>query len=431
MEAAAGASTVVASNGPLDETFLCANLEYLASLHPPAITPVLPLLHGGAGPLPHDFTPTSPIVLQVNAVEDVSLPLAQRLRALVPAEGAEQEEKPQQGTEQQTSVEETLRAMESDEPASQRRGRRQRLLRLTLTDGFTRVIAVEDCQNGCDALRNGVALGAKLRIAAPLRIRQGALLLTTESTVHLGGFVPELQEFWMKHAAAMLEQMSGMPRRREVTGVPPNTVAPPPNESVHDQAAMAIHEPHNHHQQQQVQVQLQSAVSGSLHSNGAVVGSIPVLQLQPLSAWPSHHPPNAPFATLAIISEVTSELTMREDAVHCGGGSLLFSLLVLLTPPPPPGAEAEAIGSSTSIGDDGGLVVDLGHRFLRQVLRMDPDAFRALSASRLPDDVARLDALVESIGRELENFGVARFVLQQREADGIIEVVEATRQQSV
>ncbi|EAN81370.1 hypothetical protein, conserved, partial [Trypanosoma cruzi] len=134
------------------DAFLRANLEYLASLEPPAICPVLPRLPGGSGLLPDDFQlpPTATageaasIILQVNAVEDVSLPMAQRLRAMAPpATAAVQDNETELPTAvgdeaQQISVDEVLRSMESDEPASQRRGRRQRLLRLTLTDGFTR-----------------------------------------------------------------------------------------------------------------------------------------------------------------------------------------------------------------------------------------------------------------------------------------------------
>ncbi|PBJ73810.1 hypothetical protein BCY84_13538 [Trypanosoma cruzi cruzi] len=435
------------------DAFLRANLEYLASLEPPAICPVLPRLPGGSGLLPDDFQlppaatagEAASIILQVNAVEDVSLPMAQRLRAMAPpATAAVQDDETELPTAvgdeaQQISVDEVLRSMESDEPASQRRGRRQRLLRLTLTDGFTRVIAVEDCRKGCDALREGVAWGTKLRLYAPLQIRHGVLILKSQQTVMVGGFVLELQEFWERHAKAMLEEMSGRPKRRiqqpvEVpSGVAPvqihngactnvehnsTSLPPPPQQRLQEAGAeenAAAPAAPGH-----------SNTMASLHGANAVSQPPPLSfflsasQPQSLSAWQSHHPPTTPFRTVAVIREVTSELTIREVSARSPEASKRFSLLVLLSTPP------ADVNSDVPTGE-AELVVDLGHNWLQQALGVDPDAFRALFLSRQPDDVAKLNTLVESVGWELENFGVAVFVLRQRETDGVVEVVKVER----
>ncbi|EKF31106.1 apurinic/apyrimidinic endonuclease [Trypanosoma cruzi marinkellei] len=439
------------------DAFLHANLEYLASLEPPAISPVLPRLPGGAGLLPDDFQlpPTAitgdvaSIILQVNAVEDVSLPMAQRLRAMAPpATATMQENETEHPTAvedeaQQLSVDEMLRSMESDEPASQRRGRRQRLLRLTLTDGFTRVIAVEDCRKGCDALRGGVAWGAKLRLFAPLQIRHGVLILKSQQTVMMGGFVLELQEFWEQHAKAMLEEMSGRPKRRIQQPVEgPARVTPVQSYSgahtnVEHLSASLPPPPVPQQRQQETEAEENAAAAASAapsHSNAmaslhaaSVVNQPPLLsfslsasQPQSLSAWQSHHPPTAPFRTVAVIREVTSELTIREVAARSPEASKRFSLLVLLSTPP------ADVTSDVPMGE-AELVVDLGHNWLQQALGVDPDTFRALFLSRQPDDVARLNTLVESVGWKLENFGVAVFVLRQRETDGVVEVVNVER----
>ncbi|PWU98695.1 hypothetical protein C4B63_11g69 [Trypanosoma cruzi] len=131
----------------------------------------------------------------------------------------------------------------------------------------------------------------------------------------------------------------------------------------------------------------------------------------------SAHPP---FRTVAVIREVTSELTIREVSARSPEASKRFSLLVLLSTPP------ADVNSDVPTGE-AELVVDLGHNWLQQALGVDPDAFRALFLSRQPDDVAKLNTLVESVGWELENFGVAVFVLRQRETDGVVEVVKVER----
>ncbi|KAG8345201.1 putative RecQ mediated genome instability protein [Trypanosoma vivax] len=417
----------------LNDAFLHSNLEYLAALQPPQIAPSLPLLPGGSGLLPADFQLASPvqsngssnclqasIVLQVNTVEDISLPLVQRLRAMAPPEavaGSGQDDRPEHG-----SLEETLRAMESDDHSSQHRGRRQRLLRLTLTDGFTRVIALEDCRKGCDALRNGVAWGAKLRLSTPLQVRHGVIILTSDKTMLLGGHVAELREFWMKYATEKLREMSGRPIRRvPANGTtsprspspppqpssptllnPPRSVAPKiaPTGAYSTPAVAQTATWTDQRQSEQEAPPLPSAVANKL----------------PSSQVPPPHAPTQPLAlegsVIGIIAEVTSELTVREGAACAANEPPSYSLLVSLAPPPTQGND----------NSEEGLVVDLGHTWLQQAIGMDVESFRALSMSTAPNDVARLHALVEFVGSTLENFGVAEFFLRRRTVDGVVEV---------
>ncbi|KAH9599552.1 RecQ mediated genome instability protein [Trypanosoma melophagium] len=473
---AAVAPAVVSAEPPTEE-FLYSNMEYLATLDPPTIHPVLPSLPEGVGLLPADFQLTPlliegeqegttsteenseiSIILQVNIVEDVSLPFAQRLRSMAPQETTP-ENNEQQQQQQQMSVEETLRALESDETSFTRRGRRQRLLRLTLTDGFSRIIAMEDSQHSCQALRGGVALGAKLRIFAPLKIRHGVLILTSERTVLLGGFVPELQAFWTQHAMAILEEMSGRSKRRTIVPqsqsrtnavVAANRMLAPPlitnttntntnisrtTPFVTDVVGNSNNSSNTVQQRQQPPALLQSTTAGISGGNISERSLIQNMEPQPLSAWRQHHPPTAPFLTRAVISDVRSELTIRENVGNpiLGGTSQLFSLLVMLITPPRLTNDNsdnkewyEGLGRSRK-GEEMELLVDLGHRWLRQALRMEPDAFRKLSLSREPNDMANLDALVNDIGRDLENLGEAIFLLRQREMDGVVEVMEVQR----
>ncbi|ESL05734.1 hypothetical protein TRSC58_06605 [Trypanosoma rangeli SC58] len=454
-----------AATGELQgDALLSANLEYLASLGTSVIRPVLPQLPGGAGLLPDDFqlSPTeagggaASIILQVNAVEDVSLPLAQRLRAMAASptttmQGTDVEPHDAVGDEaQQISVYEMAHSMESDEPASRWRGRRQRLLRLILTDGFTRVIAFEDCRQGCDALRGGVAWGTKLCLFAPLQIRHGVLILTSRQTVMLGGFLPELQEFWEKHAKEALEEMSGRPKRQVQQAVegPRRGVASPTPEGAaetHTEAGSTVAQPpatslsqQQQQQQQQQQLEAAGAAFADLQQTTAVAtqravnvvnhsplqpSSLYASQPQPLSAWQAHHPRTFPFKTIAVIREVKSDLKIQEFSALSPDEAKRFSLFVLLATPP------DDVNRGSQRGETE-LLVDIGHGWLQQALRMDPDTFCALCSSRQPGDVVRLGALLASVGRELENLDVAVFVLRQRETDSAVEVVEVHRLQS-
>ncbi|RNF04578.1 apurinic/apyrimidinic endonuclease [Trypanosoma rangeli] len=446
-----------AATGELQgDALLSANLEYLASLSPSVIRPVLPQLPGGAGLLPDDFQlpPTeaggeaASIILQVNAVEDVSLPLAQRLRAMAAppttaTQGTDVDPPDAVGDEaQQISVYEMLQSMESDDPASHWRGRRQRLLRLILTDGFTRVIAFEDCRQGCDALRGGVAWGTKLCLLAPLQIRHGVLILTSQQTVMLGGFLPELQEFWEKHAKEALEEMSGRPKKQvqqAVEGLRRGVTSPTPEGAAetHTDAGSSVAQPpasslSQQQQQQQQQLEAAGAAFADLQQTTAVnvvnpsplqPSSIHASQPQPLSAWQAHHPRTFPFKTIAVIREVKSDLKIQEFSALSPDEAKRFSLFVLLATPP------DEVNRGSQTGETE-LLVDIGHGWLQQALRMDPDTFCALCSSRQPGDVARLGALLANVGRELENLDVAVFVLRQREIDGAVEVVEVHRPQS-
>nr|CCC89670.1 unnamed protein product [Trypanosoma congolense IL3000] len=424
---------------PTDE-FLCSNLEYLATLEPPCIAPSLPLLPNGCGLLPDDFqlelpngdtgsVGTTSIILQVNAVEDVSLPLSRRLREIAPPNAGMSAT--QSGRAEERSLEEMLRSMENDEPSSSHHGRAQRLLQFMLTDGFTRVIAMEDCRKGCDALRGGVAWGAKLRVFAPLRIRHGVLILESDKTVLLGGYVKELQEFWIQYATTKLHQLSGRPGRMALASsaqndsVVPATTADgsannagnPPNAAPLQPPAKVPPPPPSFQSALPQQQQGDPVVGTSLvRGNG-----IPT-RLAPTPPPPPQSPITASlFTVVAVISEVSSPLTIREGSACAPGEMPAFSLQVTLALP-----SQQSTDASGGSGNGGGssLLVDLGNTWLTHLIGMDVESFRALSASQDPDDMLQLRDLVLLIGSTLENFGTAEFHLHRRAVDDQLEIVQ-------
>ncbi|RHW73440.1 hypothetical protein DPX39_030017300 [Trypanosoma brucei equiperdum] len=454
--------------------FLNSNFEYLASLDPPGVVRQLPPLHDGGGLLPHDFQLSVPegaigqkivpsIILQVNEVADVSLPLAQRLREIAPT-GTDTEGVCTEITEP-GSLEETLRSLESKDNSARHHGRRQRLLRLVLTDGFVRVFAVEDCRRGCDALRTGVVLGSKLRLFAPLRLLNGVIILESEKTELLGGFVKEIQSFWEDYAVKKLHELSGRPGRiaqaSSATNTNTNTntatfsSAPAPRiagDTNHSGVAPGPTQ-QQHQKQQQRQQQQQQLLEYRHQTNEGVSGPVvqpsppaaasaqptpptrPAARLTPTPEPLSHprvtqeyfvpatptpeQPPTAtpPFSTaIGKITDVMSDLTIR-DGENCSPGEPpSFSLKVLLSVQQP-------LPPSLDVGEDGAIVVDLGNAWLQRALGMNVASFRSLTSSQLPNDLARINQLVDEVGRTLENFGIAEFHIRRRLPDGILEVV--------
>jgi hypothetical protein len=390
------------------------------------------------------------LVLQVMSVKDVSLSREQRCRALVRAADLASGDAVGSGSgstdgpsdDPAAVVDATLQAVEdqNDEAGQQQAplrpsGGQWRCLRLELSDGFQRVLAVEDvCQRtlqqcGGVLAPGGLALGSKLvvRLSASARpvVQHGVLRLHAGNTEVLGGHVRALEEYWQALARQQLAASTGRPSRRQHQQVLQQHPSPPPptapNSSSTQRSASASIQP----------------PPPSLSTLVSSLASTQHLLVQPLRQWPLHvaqNPPQTPFATVAFITEVVSDMVINESLPAKNSGSddsvFTYALLAQLsspdaverdTQPPQDGDTAVA----TEVTEDDHLTVDLGHTWLRQLVGMPASDFRTLSLSIAAADVARLTSIVEAVGQALEQFGKRRFILMQRASDGIVEVVKA------
>ncbi|TPP48858.1 hypothetical protein CGC20_26385 [Leishmania donovani] len=428
------------SGPPLIRPSLAPFLTPTGLLNLPGVAPSL-RSQGSSRELVHpDGTPLSPaahtvtLVLQVMSVKDVSLSREQRSRVLVhslssirSSSGATPNAALNDaGTDTAAPLADaTLQEMEEqqDEEAQNHiplrpSGGQWRCLRLELSDGFQRVLAVEDAsartrQRYGVLAKEGITLGAKLhvRLTASVSdttvisvpcVQHGVLRLHAGNTEVMGGRVRALEVYWEAQARQQLAASTGPS--------PVSSPALPPQQSQ----------------------------------------SLAALPLQPLRCWPAHaaqHPPHVPFCTVAFITEVVSDMVINEPspgAAHNGHhvgaepnparDAFTYSLLVQLSSPNAVECETQQQLSNSpsvqgeeleTVSEDDHLTVDLGHAWLHQLVGMPADAFRALSRSNAEADVELLTRTVEAVGHALERFGKGRFTLVRRAGDGIVEVMHA------
>lgn len=400
---------------------------------------------------------TVTLVLQVMSVKDVSLSREQRSRVLVhslsstcSSSGATPNAALNDAdTDTAASLADaTLQAIEEqqDEEAQNHiplrpSGGQWRCLRLELSDGFQRVLAVEDAsvrtrQRYGVLAKEGISLGAKLhvRLTASVAdttaisvpcVQHGVLRLHAGNTEVMGGHVRALEVYWEVQARQQLAASTGRPSKQQ-------------------------------QQQYQHQHQPMSLPDAPTMSTSAAPvqqhpqQSLAALPVQPLRCWPAHaaqHPPHVPFCTVAFITEVVSDMVINEpspgathNSHHIGAepnparDAFTYSLLVQLSSPNAverdtqqqlsnsPSVRGEELGL---VSEDDHLTVDLGHAWLHQLVGMPADAFRALSLSNAEADVELLTRTVEAVGHALERFGKGRFTLVRRAGDGIVEVMHA------
>ncbi|KPA79676.1 hypothetical protein ABB37_05456 [Leptomonas pyrrhocoris] len=395
----------------------------------------------GSGPSSLSF------ILQVMSIKDVSLSREQRSRALVRAadlhntsSGGGNSSGGEAAVDDPAAlVDATLQAMEdqNDEAAQQHAplrpsGGQWRCLRLELSDGFQRVLAVEDVsartrqQYGAVFAPAGLALGSKvvLRLSASsiAAVQHGVLRLHAGNTEVLGGRVRALELFWEAQARQQLAASTGRPSRQQPQQhCSPHSSSPPP--------------PHDSHQRHTT-ASLRPPPSAVAQSSDQA-SALPLVQ--PLRQWAAHvaqNPPQSAFVTVAFITEVVSDMVINEPSpTHSpatSGGSptaCTYALLAQLSSPDAVERETQQHqmdGAAAEVTADDHLTVDLGHAWLRQLVGMPAEDFRALSLSAAPADVARLTRTVEAVGQALEQFGKGRFTLVQRAGDGIVEVMKAT-----
>lgn len=417
-----------------------------APLLRPALAPFLSpggLLSLGGGP-DSARTGTSPpmlatsevtLLLQVMSIKDASLSREQRSRALahalgdsLPGDGALTGDADGDGSAAASVADATLQAMEEqqEEQAQQHTplrpsGGQWRCLRLELSDGFQRLLAVEDASArvrqayGGVFAKDGISLGSKLRVripaggsaTTPACVQHGILRLHPGNTEVLGGRVRALEVFWAAQARQQLAANTGRPSKLQQQQLPPVAAEVP-------------------------------AMGNGLPPSPPAPS--PPTGVQPLRCWPAHaarHPPQAPFTTVAFITEVVSDMVINEPPAP-GGGGCTYSLLVQLSSPDAVEREtqqqqqqsghtplAASPDDAAQVCEDDHLTVDLGHAWLLRLVGMPADAFRALSLSTAAADVARLTQTVEAVGQALEQFGKGRFTLARRAGDGIVEVVRA------
>lgn len=441
-----------------------------------------------------DQSCTAFMILQVVTVQDVSLPLEQRLRAMAGDPGVDStpgasaprgrasNESNHNGSNSSSDSEEgsegrrsttagladsVLKASEAAHEARRRQRRRhvsgrRRWLSLVLTDGFTRVLAVEahpplhGAGRGGVLLPEGVALGAKLKVSlalspsvlssssssshttAPQGQRwvpehsHGILRLHAENTTPMGGSVAALEIYWQRWASAQLAKLSGRPSR----------VLPQQQQEEGEE--------------QQQQRQQQQPVGGSQHPQvhhslssdrepqqpqaaDAIADAVrqrPLSQQQqqipslPLEQWPSTPPnPQGLFLTRAVITEVVSDLLINEPHSEDGEEEQLrsngredlcvYSLMVALSNPDSLQDHHDSSGAPAF-----SLHVDLGHPWLQQLVGMPAHRFRDLSLSREPQAVEQLQRIVDHVGSVLENLGEAFFYLKRRPTDNVVETVK-------
>ncbi|CCW70975.1 unnamed protein product [Phytomonas sp. Hart1] len=478
------------------QTHLEMDLEELAAAGPDAspLRPVLPKSSPLEGEvLGEDISviqraPTRTeekfMILQVQNIVDISLSREQQLRGILEAidpggsqvegigytsaattapEGAKEDENEDDDKENTAAlVDATLKMSEAINDARRGggggRNGRYRLLRLILTDGFTRVLAVEKKAGknaGINQLSSsppplfpeGVALGAKIKILldwkkeVPLQTR-GILGLHPEKTIYLGGRVIALELFWATYAREQLYALTGRPSLStslspsspalsHITAVEPNPQQPPTSLS----SSLPI-------------PPISSSLSAAIPSPSQMISSsLPLCQ--PLTRWNSRNDPHAPFPTRAVITAVVSDLLINEYSTtnknervrRRGNGSerenpktrCAYSLLVSLAPPPLREKsqrrenENEENRSELTVegeGEAGGLTVDLGHSCLRELVGMTAEDFRQLSLSREASDLTRMNNIIDGIGARLEQLGEALFVLLQGPSEQTPMVIE-------
>ncbi|CAG9575197.1 conserved hypothetical protein [Leishmania major strain Friedlin] len=467
---------------PLIRPSLAPFLTPTGLINLPAVAPSV-RSQGSSRDLVHpDGTPLSSaahtvtLVLQVMSVKDVSLSREQRSRVLVHSLSSTRSSSGatpnaalnDADTDTAASLADaTLQAMEEqqDEEAQNHiplrpSGGQWRCLRLELSDGFQRVLAVEDAsartRQRCGVLaKEGITIGAKLhvRLTAPVAdttaisvpcVQHGVLRLHAGNTEVMGGRVRALEVYWETQARQQLAASTGRPskQQQQQQQYQPTSLTDAPTMST--SAA-----PAQQHPQPSQQLVVASPVS-SPAPPPQQPQSLAALPLQPLRCWPAHaaqHPPDVPFCTVAFITEVVSDMVINEPspgAAHNGHhvgaepnparDAFTYSLLVQLSSPNAVERDTQQqLSNSPSVGgeelgpvsEDDHLTVDLGHAWLHQLVGMPADAFRALSLSNAEADVELLTRTVESVGHALERFGKGRFTLVRRAGDGIVEVMHA------
>lgn len=417
-------------------------------------------------------TPLITLYLQVMSVKDVSLSREQRCRALVRAAG-DTSNVSHTATELAAAddaaavVDATLQAIEdqNDETGQQTQqnaplrpsGGQWRCLRLELSDGFRRAMAVEDAsatsrqRYGGLFAPDGVVLGSKVKLSVRARdVQHGVLRLHAGNATMLGGRVRALERFWETQARQTLAASTGKPSRQPQqqhqqqqlsSSSPPAPLAPP----------SAIFSSASPHQQSPAAAPnslaaLVAATTGGQQRSTPIQRPPSSLQEQPLRMWPRHvaqHPPSTPFLTVAFISEVVSDMVINEPpptshgtSGGAGAAAAAFTYALLAQLSSPDAVERDSLSQqqqqqqqqqvgSVTVTEDDHLTVDLGHTWLRQLVGMPAEDFRALSLSADAADVARLTRTVEAVGQSLEQFGKGRFTLVRRATDGIVEVVGA------
>ncbi|KAG5477053.1 hypothetical protein LSCM1_05393 [Leishmania martiniquensis] len=455
---------------PLIRPSLAALLTPPGLLHLPAVASAAQSRGSAVSSAAHTVT----LILQVMSIKDVSLSREQRSRvllhslssipgrpdALLKGAGSEVD-----ADDAASLADATLQAMEEQQNEQTQQhtplrpsGGQWRCLRLELSDGFQRVLAVEDAstrtrQRYGDALaKEGISLGAKLRVrlstlmadaaATPIPcVQHGILRLHAGNTEVLGGRVRALEVYWEAQARYQLATSTGRPSKLQQY-LPPGLPEA--------QATSASAPPAQQQSKPSQHLVAASPATSSAPRSQQPQQSGAALPVQPLRCWPAHaaqHPPHVPFCTIAFITEVVSDMVINEtppgalQRSHRVGaepnpaeGAFTYSLLVQLSSPnaverdtqqqlsSSPSLRGEELGP---VCEDDHLTVDLGHAWLRQLVGMPADAFRALSLSSAAADVERLTRSVEAVGQSLERFGKGRFTLVQRAGDGIVEVVHA------
>lgn len=378
--------------------------------------------------LPIDAScPAHDIILQVLFVQDVSLSYEERLRSLVDPTSTFARSAPSalptsssNGEENPVSLaDSTLQMCEEVEEAQRRAQRRKggggwrRCLKLTLTDGFERIEAVE-VGRARPLLPDGVALGAKLRITlgresgGTLARLAGVLRLHGDNTQLLGGSVLTLQQYWSKWAQGRLAAMTGRPARvAHSQGVEEHITEAAIQTSATAPAAESAALPAE-----------RTAPLTPRTSSAAGAPCPPTLVSQPLTAWDTHTD-RRPFFTHAVITEVISDLFINEHRLPPPDCSTVcrYALVVSIAP-----AEEGHLSVPTYQ-----LQVDLGHDWLEELVGMPAETFRAMSTSLDPSTPERLAATMERVGVLLEGLGEVGLVLQKRAADGMVEVAQVVR----
>lgn len=461
-----------ASTAAFIESHLDDDLEVIVAANSasPPISPSLPPSCKDTGLLgASQLQQQQPIVLylQVVSVENVLLSREQRLRALAPRQ--------QQGplaSSSSTAADNTGGAGEGDEDAgggavmektlqmleaaeeervleNKKRASRERLLRLLLTDGFSRVVALEDTRplpnnnNNNSSGRyvfpppvftDGVALGCKICVTLAAgegggvspAVHHGVLRLHGGNTRVLGGQVPLMLHFAQTQAARALVALQGRPVPDSGAG---SSVVPQQQPQPQPQLQQQQQRPLTPRGSSAPVVSPTPAAVALTRENYRHIADLRGLPVQPLGSWgqflSTRANGNALFLTRAVITDVLSDLLINEGS---GGGgtsgagiATSFSLFVTL-------AEEEEAAEASSAGADGStLVVDMGNDWISSVVQMDAENFRLLtlqsqqqqqnsSVTAMPLNAwhnaqQRMEEAVNKVGYALEHCGPALFVI--------------------
>ncbi|CAD2217369.1 RecQ mediated genome instability protein, putative [Angomonas deanei] len=326
-----------------------------------------------------------------------------------------------------------------------------RCLKLLLTDGFSRIIAVEKrVANLPPLLGEGVVLGAKIKIKLstnPIQNKvllgtplyaHGVLRLSSKETTAMGGVVRALLYYSGMEASTAVQRRSGKPiPSREapmtvqqnnnnsvvVPAVPvaANTVRPVNPTTVVEEVAAPLPTPTPNN-------------NNPTTNNNTNIDTEGTLVLRPLSQYKQfkHTQKYAPFLTEVVIEEVISDLVIAPQYGSSNNHNnnsnepiLVFSLMAQVVSPD----SVHHIHHHDHTSE--AITVDLGNFWLEQLIGMNANQFQLLTQNNNNNNnnnnMNQINAIIERMGNTLQQLNSCEVVLVERIQDAVVEITDVRR----